>query len=84
MNYSDYMNLSDNDTENDPDFNDTFNNSFVYNKPHKLLVKNFTGIFFLKRARLIRYLPIFPYFNLFEPAFFTFSGYCEEIEITMT
>lgn len=79
MNYSDYMNYINNYTGNNSYINETFNESFIVNKPHKIIVENFTGVFFFKRARFIRFLPKF---IMFEPAYFSFAGYCKEFQIT--
>jgi len=78
MNYSDFINFTDDDPENDPDINETVNESMIMNIPHKIIVENFTGIFVFMRLRFIRF---WPKLNFLEPADFVFGGFCEELDI---
>ena len=80
MNYSNFINHTYNDTENYPYINESINESLIINKPHKIIVENFTGVFLFKRTRFIRFLPKL---HFFEPAYFVFGGYCKELDIIM-
>ena len=92
MNYTDFENFTDDNQSNNPDINELVNNSLELNTPHKIIVENFTGIFYFKRARLARFMPVLsvllknleiniPMLKFFEPAYFTFIGYAQDFEL---
>jgi len=58
---------------------DTTNETFIHNRINKILVENFTGYFIFFRIRAFRLVPFLNMTRFFTPAQFIFTGFADNV-----
>ena len=58
---------------------DMTNETYLYNKINKVSVENFTGYFIFFRTRVFRFSPLTSSHRLMYPAQFIFTGFCDNV-----